>query len=91
MADSQSFDRNLTQGAKNVIASVNDLFEPSQLLQIHQTSQKFAATLDSLLDPALQHTPGMEETLEHSRESVRQFLKTGSQIYGSVSMSLEGV
>jgi hypothetical protein len=90
-ADGQSFDRNVAQGAKNVIASVNDLFVPSQLTQIQQTAQRFASTLDLYLDPAPQCTSGMEDTLDHSRESVRQFLKTGSQIYGSISMSLESV
>jgi hypothetical protein len=91
MADAQSFDRNLVQGTKNVLASAHDLFSPSQLAQVHQTAQKFAATLDLFFDPATECTPGMEETLEHSRESVRQFLKTGSQIYGSISMALEAV
>jgi hypothetical protein len=33
----------------------------------------------------------MEETVEHSRESVRQFIKAGSQLYGSISLTLEAV
>lgn len=87
--DSALFGGRMSLGAKNVIASSCDLFEPVYLSQTQHSAMAFASTLENLLDDAPQATPQMEETLEHARESVRQFIKTASQLYGSIGTTLE--
>jgi late competence protein required for DNA uptake (superfamily II DNA/RNA helicase) len=87
--DKNLFDRRLVSGTKNIFGSAKELFDPPVVATTHQTLTKFAATLDALVEPALEVTPVMDDTLEHSCDSVRQFLKAGSQIYGSISMSLQ--
>ena len=87
--DCALFDSRMALGAKNVIASSSDLFEPTYLVNTQRSALAFASTLETRLDEAPQATPQMEETLDCARESVRQFIKTASQLYGSVGTTLE--
>jgi hypothetical protein len=89
--DKAAFDNRLSLGAKNIISSSRELFEPAPLAHTQQTARRFAGVLELLLEPAPDYVPAMEEVLEHSRESVRQFIKAGSQIYGDISLALDSV
>ena len=89
--DNSLFHSRMSQGAKNVISSSRELFEPTYLSNTQHSALNFAASLEALLDEAPEMTPAMEETLDASREAVRQFIKSASQLYGSVATTLEKV
>jgi hypothetical protein len=89
--DRALFGRKMVAGAQNVIGSSKELFEPPTVGATFQTAGRFAAATESLLDAAPSYGPKMGESLDHSRESVRQFIKTGAQLFGSISVALEAV
>jgi hypothetical protein len=85
------FSGKLDQGARNVLSSARELFECTSGVNIWRTADRFASVLESVLEPAPSLVDGMDASLEHSRESVRHFIKAGSQIYGSISLVLASV
>lgn len=87
--DRALFQHKMTIATKNVISSAHELFEPTYLASTQRSAMNFANSLEALLESAPHMAPIMEDTLDHSRESVRQFIKTASQLYGSIGTSLE--
>lgn len=82
---------NMSATAKNVISSSNALFEPKNSASILSSVNRFSTTLEPLFEQAPFYTPVMEKTLDHSRESVRQFIKTIAQLFGNITTTLECV
>jgi hypothetical protein len=89
--DRALFGRKMSSGAQGVISSSKDLFDPAIIGATFQAAGRFAAATESLLDAAPSHAPTMGQSLDHSRESVRQFIKTAAQLFGRISVSLEAV
>jgi hypothetical protein len=81
----------MVSGAQNVIGGSKDLFEPASIGATFQTAGRFAAATESLLDAAPSYGPRMGQSLDHSRESVRQFIKTAAQLFGRITVALEAV
>ena len=89
--DQVLFNQKMNDATKNVIAGSNDIFGPNTTQPLELAATRFANAIDNLLNQAPQCTPLIEDTLDHSRESVRQFIKTASQLYGNISLTLESV
>jgi hypothetical protein len=89
--DRALFGRKMVSGAQDVIGSSKELFEPVAIGATFQSAGRFAAATESLLDAAPSYGPKMGQSLDHSRESVRQFIKTGAQLFGQISVALEAV
>jgi hypothetical protein len=89
--DLELFSRKMVSGAQNVIGGSKDLFEPALIATTFQTAGRFAAATEHLLDGAPAQGPKMAQSLDHSRESVRQFIKTASELFGRISVALETV
>jgi hypothetical protein len=85
------FRRKMGGGAQSVISGSKDLFEPPVIATTFQTAGRFASATEALLDSAPTYGPKMSQSLDHSRESVRQFIKTASQLFGRISVALESV
>lgn len=80
---------NVSSAANNMFTSSRALFEPKNSAQFLSTINKFSNSLDPLFERAPEYTPLIEETLDHSRESVRQFIKSVAQLFGSITTTLE--
>ena len=87
--DRKLFQENVLSGTKNVMSSSKFLFEPKTVPITISITNNFSQNLEDLFEQAPYYTPVMEETLEYSRESVRQFIKSVSQLFGSISSTLE--
>jgi len=84
------FRKKMVLGTNDVIASSKNIFEP--LVPINQNPAiKFAMSLEGIIDRAPEYAPHMDQTLEKSRDSVRNFIKTASQLFGKISNNLESV
>jgi hypothetical protein len=90
-ADLSLFNQKMVSGVQNVISSSKNLFVPAFIATTFQTAGRFAGTTESLLDGAPTYGPKMAQSLDHSRESVRQFIKTASELFGRISVTLESV
>ncbi|KAH0787438.1 hypothetical protein GPJ56_008633 [Histomonas meleagridis] len=87
--DRKLYKENVLLGTKNLLSSSKVLFEPRAAQTTIEITNNFSQNLEDLFEQAPYYTPVMEETLENSRESVRQFIKTVSQLFGSISSTLE--
>jgi hypothetical protein len=89
--DSALFEKRMTAGTKNVIASAKDLFSPPFIPATISSLTKFATVVEPLIEGAPTSSTKMGESLEHSRESSRQFIKSASQLFGEISVTLAKV
>lgn len=76
-------------GTRNMIDSTKQIFQPATAEEINPAA-KFAS-INDLLDNAPNYTPEIEDTLNKSIDSVKQFIKTASQLFGKISYSMESV
>ncbi|KAK8846213.1 hypothetical protein M9Y10_020219 [Tritrichomonas musculus] len=89
--DHALFNQKMTAGTKNVILGANAVFGTNNCHKTIEAANRFAKELEGLLSQAPLYTPQLEDNLDHSRESVRQFIKTASELYGNISLTLESV
>lgn len=89
--DHALFNQKMTAGTKNVMLGANSVFGTNNCHKTIEAANHFAKELEGLLSQAPQCTPQIEDMLDHSRESVRQFIKTASELYGNISLTLETV
>ena len=87
--DRALFHQKTSTGFSSVLTGANEIFGPSNSAATQAAAQRFANSLDELMSKAPLYTPDMEDTLDKSRESVRQFIKTASQLFGNISITLE--
>jgi hypothetical protein len=81
----------MRQGTQNLLSSSKELFEPPSLNAAQASIARFGNTLEDPMERAPQCSRELENILDHSRESVRQFIKAASQLFGTISITLESV
>jgi hypothetical protein len=86
--DGALFERRMTAGTRNVIASAKDLFTPPFIPTTISSLAKFATVVEPLIEGAPTSSTKMGEALEHSRESSRQFIKAASELFGQITVAL---
>lgn len=90
MAENSLYKQRINLGTKDFILSSKGIFDPGVPLE-QNPAILFAMSLEDVMDQAPNETPRIEKILDKSTEQVRGFIKTASQLFGKISMTLESI
>ncbi|EAY05043.1 hypothetical protein TVAG_191400 [Trichomonas vaginalis G3] len=90
MADNNIYKQQVKLGTRDLILSSKGVFDPGTPLE-QNPAILFAMSLEGVMDAAPNETPRIEKILDKSTEQVRGFIKTASQLFGKISITLESI